>query len=448
MLRASSRRRARVFASTASSSKKSAAWAIGASERGVAASAVARACGCASARAWSSEARRSSEIESAWARAGRARGFAASSSDASAASAAVAGNVYDLDEHFMGTLLPEAASVRALNDAFEYSNRMLNTQEGKKKSSPVRRLLARESDEALRAAIDSHRRVDVRGSRGSGKSVALARLVMRAREAGWVVAYLPDCLELTRFSFFSKSTKEGCEGLWDTPDCAMRVLKHVANASNEEVLRSVKVQGVTLPQEQSQKGKGKKAQASKASAADVDLFEYAKAGASNPDIAIDCAITVLGELRELAKRGEHKVVFIADQYNTMFGPSDMHEVTGPRSRKNIPVENLRLARAVIETIESSADEDAKHVSVTAACDSVGISNANTQRSRPDESDSSVGTVTIPKFSTDEIDVILREYKRMGIVKSVVDAQAVAAMKALTNGNPREIQALAATWTLS
>ena len=110
----------------------------------------------------------------------------------------------------------------------------------------------------MRAAIDSHRRVDVRGSRGSGKSVALARLVMRAREAGWVVAYLPDCLELTRFSFFSKSTKEGCEGMWDTPDCAVRVLKHIANASNEEVLKSVKVHGVMLPQEQSQKGKGKR----------------------------------------------------------------------------------------------------------------------------------------------------------------------------------------------
>ena len=353
-----------------------------------------------------------------------------------------------MDEYFMGTLLPEAAAVRALTDAFEYSNRMLDAQEGRKKSSPVRRLLARESDEALRAAIDSHRRVDVRGSRGSGKSVALARLVMRAREAGWVVAYLPDCLELTRFSFFSKSTKEGCEGMWDTPDCAVRVLKHIANASNEEVLKSVKVHGVMLPQEQSQKGKGKKAQASKTSEADVDLFEYAKAGASNANIAIDCAITVLSELRELAKRGEHKVVFIADQYNTMFGPSDMHEVTGPRSRKNIPVENLRLARAVIETIESSTDEDAKHVSVTAACESVGISNANTQRSLPDESDSAVGTLTIPKFSTDEIDAILREYKRVGIVTSVVDAQAVAAMKALTNGNPREIQALASTWTLS
>ena len=53
----------------------------------------------------------------------------------------------------------------------------------------------------------------------------------------------------------------------------------------------------------------------------------------------------------------------------------------------------------------------------AACESVGISNANTQRSRPDESDSAVGTLTIPKFSTDEIDAILREYKRVGIVTS-------------------------------
>ena len=84
----------------------------------------------------------------------------------------------------MGTLLPEAAAVRALTDAFEYSNRMLDAQEEEEELAGAAFARSR-SDEALRAAIDSHRRVDVRGSRGSGKSVALARLVMRAREGGW-----------------------------------------------------------------------------------------------------------------------------------------------------------------------------------------------------------------------------------------------------------------------
>ena len=380
-----------------------------------------------------------------------ARGFASA--------AANAGNVYDIDDDAVATLLPEISSVKALTAAFTFANQTKGAAErgdGKRGAkTAARRLMARASDDALQEAITSHRRVDVRGSRGSGKSVALARLVMRARADGWVVAYVPDGLELTRLSYFSKSTKEGCDGLWETPDCAMRLLQHIANAANESVLKSVKVKGVTLKDENApKKSRGKKskdaadapeADAKPKASAEMNLFDYAKAGSTDPEIAVDCALVVLNELRALAKNDDGKVMFVVDQYNALFGPSDMHEVTGPRSRKNIPAKSLRLARAVIETVDSACDEDARHVAVTAASHSVGVSKSNTEQSLPDELGSStVVTVETPRFNTDEIATILREYKAAGIVKAVVDEQTVAAMKALTNGNPREIQSIAST----
>lgn len=449
MLRTASRRGASLVASASSAhgSHSSRAAVIGdALSRDVCtASSLARSGACVRSTA---EVIRERERVARVAWTARARGLASSSNASS--SAATAGRVFDVDEGALATTLPEVGAVKALTAAFEFvSGNDSDEGEGKKKgassAASTRRLLARASDDALRAAIDSHRRIDVRGSRGVGKSVALARLVMRARADGWIVAYVPDGLELTRFSYFSKSTKEGCDGLWETPDCAMRLLKHIANAANENALKSVKVDAVRAREEGStKKGRGKKAAGGEeVKTKSMNLFEYAKAGSTDPEIAVECAILVLNELRALAERGEHKVMFVVDQFNALFGPSDMHEVTGPRSRKNIPAKDLRVARAVLDIVDSSLQSEAKHVVVTAASESIGVSKANTEASRPMESPITVAVDT-PKFSADEVAELLREYKRVGVVRAVIDERTVAAMKALTNGNPREVQSLAST----
>jgi small subunit ribosomal protein S29 len=380
-----------------------------------------------------------------------------------ASEAPTAGRVYDVTEEMLSSTLPEADSVRALTHEFAFANQVSpDDDEGaasgkKKKPALSKRLLARQSDDALRAALDSNSRIDVRGSRGSGKSVALARLVMRAREDGWVVAYVPDGLELTRLSYFSKSTGEGQDGLWETPDIAMRFLKHVANEPNKTALGSINVSdAIVQVMQEAMKNKAtvaKKARGGKGAASkdeesvnlgsDVSLFEYAQAGASDSTLAVDCAIEVVKQLQELAKRGE-KVLFVVDQFNTLFGPSDMHEVTGPRSKKNIPARQLRFTKHLIEAIDATTDRDAKHVAVTAACESVGISKTITEKSRPQHDGDGVQTVDIPRFSHGEVDAMLREYKRVGIVRVTVDDKHVEAMKALTNGNPREMQSLVST----
>lgn len=381
-----------------------------------------------------------------------------------ASEAPSAGGVYDVTEDALSSALPEADSVRALTHEFAFANQVSadageGAASGKKKAPALsKRLLARQSDDALRAALDSNSRIDVRGSRGSGKSVALARLVMRAREDGWIVAYVPDGLELTRLSYFSKSTGEGQDGLWETPDIAMRFLKHVANKPNKAALDSIKVSdAIVQVMQEAMKNKAaaaKKARGGKGAASkkdeesvdlgsDVSLFAYAQAGASDSTLAVDCAIEVVKQLQELAKRGE-KVLFVVDQYNTLFGPSDMHEVTGPRSKKNIPARRLRFTKHLIEAIDATTDSDAKHVAVTAACESVGISKTITEKSRPQHDGDGVQTVDVPRFSHGEIDAMLREYKRVGIVRVTVDDKHVEAMKALTNGNPREMHSLVST----
>jgi predicted metal-binding protein len=73
-----------------------------------------------------------------------------------------------------------------------------------------------------------------------------------------------------------------------------------------------------------------------------------------------------------------------------------------------------------------------------------VSNANTAKSRPDASNSVVTVVDCPKYSIDEVDAILREYKRVGLLYKNIDEKTVEGMKALTNGNPRELQTVALT----
>jgi len=399
------------------------------------------------------------------------RGFASSAANGAQAV------VVDVDDEDIARTLPEFHACAGLKAEFDFvRNETIVREEPKPprgatpssgdaavkskvkdaSAAPKKRLLVRGIDSALEEAMSSNttRRIDVRGSRGTGKSVALARAVMSARARGAVVAYVPDGLELTRLSYFSKSANDA--GMWDTPDCAMRFLKHVANSVNESALSAIDVpeismkelEAATTKKKATKKTKGKDSESDAGAASNasskVDLFKYATIASTEPTLAIDCAIHVIQALTTLAKTSDTKVFFVIDQYNALYGPSDMFEVTGPRSKKNIPAQNLRFVRALTQAIESSTSPDAKHVSVTAACETIGVSNANTAKSRPDASNSVVTVIDCPKYSIDEVDAILREYKRVGLLYKNIDEKTVEGMKALTNGNPRELQTVALT----
>lgn len=379
--------------------------------------------------------------------------------DVRRAFASRAARFVDVDDDALLRTLPEHASVRGLKHEFDFTrDDVLVTKEerAKTRATTAKRLLTRSIDDALMNAIAVGKRIDVRGSRGVGKSVALAKFVMRAREEGVVACYVPDGLELTRRSYFSKSANE--EGIWESPDCAMRFLKHVANVANERTLSAIDVDQESMKELAAALAKKKTSALKKTKGGDggdgamgdatasadgkVNLFQFATIASTEPTLAIDCAIKVIDELMTLAKTGNAKVVFVVDQYNSLFGPSDMFEVTGPRSRSNIPAQKLRFARALTKAVESSMAPDAKHVSVTAASQTIGVSDAVTAASRPDPSVNGVVVIECPKYTREEIDVMLREYKRVGVLRSDIDAKIVDEMKSLTNGNPREIQAVA------
>ena len=439
---------------------------------------AAPVCGAAArahaSRLASSSTTSSSAPSSAMPRPSSTRGFASSAASGSKAV------FVDVDDDDIVRTLPEYHACDGLNAEFNFvrdeamvkdapNARATSTSggdaaaKGKAKAAaspaaaPKKRLLVRGVDSALEEALMSSttRRIDVRGSRGTGKSVALARAVMSARAKGAVVAYVPDGLELTRLSYFSKSANE--DGMWDTPDCAMRFLKHVANSANESVLSAIDVPKMSMKEltatsakkKATKKAKGKDSKDDEAASVSsdasekVNMFQYATIASTEPSLAIDCAIQVIHALTTLAKTSDVKVVFVVDQYNALHGPSDMFEVTGPRSKKNIPAQNLRIVRALTQAIESSTLPDAKHVAVTAASETIGVSNANTAKSRPDASNTDLVTVVdCPKYSIDEIDAMLREYKRAGVLYASVDEKTVEGMKALTNGNPREMQYVA------
>ena len=63
-----------------------------------------------------------------------------------------------------------------------------------------------------------------------------------------------------------------------------------------------------------------------------------------------------------------------------------------------------------------------------ACETIGVSNANTAKSRPDASNSVVAVVDCPKYSIDEVDAILREYKRVGLLYKDIDEKTVEGIR--------------------
>ena len=75
-------------------------------------------------------------------------------------------------------------------------------------------------------------RLLLRGARGSGKSVALAALVERARARGEVAIYVPDAAGLVRGGFFEKRQEDGT---YDTIIAAQHVLKSAADCHADQL---------------------------------------------------------------------------------------------------------------------------------------------------------------------------------------------------------------------
>ena len=74
------------------------------------------------------------------------------------------------------------------------------------------------------------------GAVGSGKSFVLASLVVRARDKGWLVLYVPSAVQLVEDGIFQK----GKDDMWLTDEIARLMLKSVAD-QHKELLQELPV---------------------------------------------------------------------------------------------------------------------------------------------------------------------------------------------------------------
>tara|TARA_B110000483_G_scaffold228615_1_gene291623 strand:- start:1709 stop:3232 length:1524 start_codon:yes stop_codon:yes gene_type:complete len=267
-------------------------------------------------------------------------------------------------------------------------------------------LLYRKCDDALREVVARHEQVHLRGYRGSGKSVSLAMLVLRERALGSLVVYLPRASHLVTRSSYQKHGEGEQEDLWDTPDAARVFLHAVAAEPNETLLGKIKTSD------------GKQT-----------LLEIVKSGLEKGDQHVtQNAIDVVDEL---VKQKDVRVVFAFDEHNALYGPSDMHEVKGPRSRKNIHTDRLRLALKLRSCFPTA--NGGRYI----ACDSttdVGSSNPVFK-----SEDENVFDFEIPKFNVAETYALLKHYEEVGKCSRGINKQIALEFKALTNGKVKEIQ---------
>lgn len=142
----------------------------------------------------------------------------------------------------------------------------------------------------------------VDGWKGSGKSMTLYALASAAREAGWIVMYVPSASLLVRGGIYKKKEEEEQE--WYTPVAAHHMLKAVMDMHSSELEK--------LP---SLDAKGSLAQQCKRAIETDDYFEK-----------VDGAVALLQGLLHGDGVNGLRTLVIVDEYNYLYSRTEYHEV--------------------------------------------------------------------------------------------------------------------------
>lgn len=297
-------------------------------------------------------------------------------------------------------------------------------------ASGTRRIMFRKSDLEIREAVKAgNKGMLLDGRRGAGKTTALVNLVAWARAENYFVVYVPSAKALTLDSSYTKDEKTG---MWDTPEHAGKLLRWIL-AGNESGLQELKSDdGKTL------------------SAIATEGVESLDKGGDGK-VVVEAALAVLEGLKTAAKTGT-KVMFAIDEYNALFGPTDMHEVLGARRRGVIAAGDTRVG-AALRDATGATTAGMTYVGVVSG--TISLSTKLTARlacSDPDGQDKDgqfpeTNTLThmeVPRFNPREIACLVRHYDhaRSGLdaVDATVDhAQLALRLKVLTQGNAKEMR---------
>jgi small subunit ribosomal protein S29 len=294
-------------------------------------------------------------------------------------------------------------------------------------ASGTRRVLFRACDLQVRELLKGGTSLLMDGRRGCGKSAALANAVAWARAAGYFVVYVPSAKALTLDSSYQK---DEASGKWDTPEHAARLLRWML-AGNEAAMGAMRVKAPG----------GEDTSLAALAAEGVQILE--KGG--DPKAVTEAALAALGAVRDAARSGTHKVLFAIDEYNALFGPTDMHEVLGARKRGVIQAGDTRVGAALRDAAAATA-AGATFVGATSGTISLSakLSAALGDDAREAPASAGLRRLEVPRFNPREIVCLVRHYDhaRRGldaVDKSVDHEQLALRLKVLTQGNAKEMR---------
>ncbi len=237
------------------------------------------------------------------------------------------------------------------------------------------------------------------GPSGAGKSILLAQLVACARSAGYLALYVPRGRAMTvDSSFYRHEASE--PPAWDTPDHARALLSALA-AAHGGMLDA-------LPQKRPGAAPGATLRA---------LVAQGTASNASPAVAVDAALSMLDEL---ARVSDVPVLIAVDELNALWGWSEYHQVTGPRSRRRLTAAELRISAALRAF---DAPPMARGVRLGATSATAGVSPRVHVGALPPGARRAV-----PRFSRDEAQTMLGLYASVGaapLLASAADAAAIS-----------------------
>lgn len=296
-------------------------------------------------------------------------------------------------------------------------------------ASGTRRVLFRKTDLEVREAVKQGKSLMLDGRRGGGKSVALVNLIAWARSEDYVVVYVPSAKSLTLDSSYTKDDKTG---MWDTPEHAGILLRWIVKGNETQLGEMKNSDGRTLLLI------AKEA---------VETLEKGGDG----KLVVEAALTVLTGIQNSAKIGK-KVLFAIDEYNALFGPTDMHEVLGARKRGVIQAGDTRLG-SFLRDASTATESGVTYVGVVSGTVSlsakltarlgVGVGDGDNDADVFPET-SALTKKEVPRFTPREITCLVRHYDhaRSGLdaVDTTVDHEQLALrLKVLTQGNAKEMR---------
>ena len=285
----------------------------------------------------------------------------------------------------------------------------------------------------------------ITGSKGVGKSTALAQAQALAIENGYVVIPVPQCLDLVSGEFDAVvNKKQKDSGVFQQPMYVRRWMERIAKG-NKELLNSIKIsQDYTFETPGSQK----KLKFVKGESSIYNMLSN-RSHSERCDI-VDAAIT------ELATQTDAPVLFTMDEINVFAA----HQYARNRNTENKPIYhgNLQVPKTFLQFF--SGEREFKNGAIIAALApyykgsqtvtvGLGLQEKADPYARPEEFDpvlankflanGGVKPLDIAPFTLEETQTVLSYYSNGGVFSEPVSESLVQQKYFLSgNGNPKAL----------